>query len=45
MVDLLNSHATVSSQVQPGQVNNEVPVRYRDVQVWALPAGLSQANR
>ncbi len=45
MVDLIASHATVAMQVAPGQVNGQVPAKYRDVHTWALPAGLPQVNR
>jgi hypothetical protein len=44
-VDLLNNHATMSLQVGSGRANGQVPERYRDVQVWALPAGLPQMNQ
>jgi len=43
-LDLLNSHATVSIQIEPARLNGEVPEKYRDVQVWALPAGLPQMS-
>lgn len=43
-IDLINSHATVTVQTGPGAANGQVPVKYRDVQVWALPAGLPQMN-
>ncbi len=43
-LDLLNSHATASIQLAPGLANRQVPEKYRDVQVWALPAGLPQMN-
>ncbi len=43
-IDLINNHATASLQLTQGRVNGEVPQKYRDVQVWALPAGLSQMN-
>jgi hypothetical protein len=42
--DLINSHATASIQLAPAQVNNGVPEKYRDIQVWALPAGLPQMS-
>jgi hypothetical protein len=43
-LDVINSHATVSIQSAPGLANSEMPEKYRDVQVWALPAGLPQMN-
>jgi hypothetical protein len=44
-VDLINSHATATIQSAPGLANGQVPENYRDVQVWALPAGLSQMSQ
>jgi hypothetical protein len=43
-LDLVNNHATASIQVGPGRVNTQVPEKYRDPQVWALPSGLPQMN-
>jgi len=43
-LDLISSHATASIQMAPGQVNGQVPEKYHDIQVWALPAGLPQMN-
>jgi hypothetical protein len=45
MLDLINSHATVGVQVGAGQANGQVPEKFRDVQIWALPAGLAQVNQ
>ena len=45
MLDLINSHATATIQLAPGQVNGQVPKKYRDIQMWALPAGLPQVNQ
>lgn len=45
MLDLINSHATATIQLAPGQVNGQVPKKYRDIEMWALPAGLPQVNQ
>jgi hypothetical protein len=43
-LDLINSHATISIEAGPGRANAQVPEKYRDPQVWALPSGLPQMN-
>jgi hypothetical protein len=45
VLDLINGHATATIQLESGRANSRVPAKYRDVQVWALPAGLPQMNQ